>query len=85
MNNGIGKAKERELTPEVVASLHSHEVMAVLFAEVGAQGRPEYASVISRSNEGAVSLIREVFALITMGRSMAPALKSNCLNDWFRF
>ena len=79
MNNGIGKAKERELTPEVVASLHSHEVMAVLFAEVGAQGRPEYASVISRSKEGAVFVDSGSFCFDYNGKKYGSGIEIELL------
>lgn len=39
---------------EVMAMLNPDEVMAVVFAEVGAQGTPQYASVVSRSRDGSV-------------------------------
>ena len=79
MNNGIGKAKERELTPEVVASLHSHEVMAVLFAEVGAQGRPEYASVVSRTKDGTVFVDSGSFSFDYDGKKCGSGIEIELL------
>ena len=79
MNNGIGKVKERELTPEVVASLHSHEVMAVLFAEVGAQGRPEYASVMSRTKEGVVFVDSGSFSFDHNGKEYGSGIEIELL------